>query len=728
MNFFKKNPQILPTFGILILATATFLTTLSALAFTDVPSTNPHNEAIEYLEQKGVIQGYADGTFRPDSPINRAEFLKILLEAKTPETAIAQNLTNCFPDVTVAWYSPYVCIAKSQGIVSGYPDGTFRPANNINLAEALKMVLETYGIEMKFFRTADTKWYEPYYWTAESNSWLDKINRDIGHLVTRGEMAQLIFAIEEPQAINETPTSTQNETNNQLSYYCNLFFDSKSYTYTPYLQDQSADLRNKTDSEETCKKYAEDFFEVDYDKASSNKTCYLSDARKSYIYDYPENVNEYSSTWPGYTVNECRELAINTYNTDQTLYTTINEGDSITLSNNIRIDIGEIEIIDSPQYESHSASIAVIHYLENPEGELLPLSMKGNSLKHALNAEAGDGGTTVFAAWDEMFGYRITLNSVNDDGSLNVHFTALTPYISSPEDLYNDCMAVKEEKSVCSTYSLFEPRKGEKEIKKYPFTIIGPENAYSYMQYFEKQVDYCYRDIIDFLGINTSIPEIPVHLLPIKSGVQKMDGTGIRWTIGPNEYKDFVEELKIDYCNNATLAHELVHAVVFNSPFSKITDEGLATYLATIILNKDPDLRLSCESTGYTLYDQFNNFGSLNVYEFIPYIPDGQKLYYTSACFWQEYDDLYGHENFQATMRIFDLNRLNQSYTTQGTEPISTFELVSNSLGDSSQINWDYFREKYGFNETNGGQYSKKAEYAPSFSPGFGGNLWDWPE
>lgn len=189
-----------------------------ALAFTDVSSSNQHNEAIQYLQQKGIIQGYTDGTFRPNSPINRAEFLKILLEAKSPGIAVAQNLANCFPDVAAAWYSPYICYAKTNGIVSGYPDGNFKPQNNINLAEALKMVLETYDIEMKFFTTADTKWYEPYYLTAELNGWLSNINHDVAHLVTRGEMAQLIFAIEDPSIAQEPgPSSTVPITDDDLN-------------------------------------------------------------------------------------------------------------------------------------------------------------------------------------------------------------------------------------------------------------------------------------------------------------------------------------------------------------------------------------------------------------------------------------------------------------------------------------------------------------------------------
>lgn len=174
------------------------LPTSLSLAFTDVASTNPHKEAIEFLQQKGAIQGYTDNTFRPNSPINRAEFLKILLQAKSPGAALAQNQSNCFPDVAATWYSPYVCYAKSNGIIAGYPNGNFHPENNINLAEALKMVLETYEVDLD--PTTYTDWYAPYYWTALSKGWLNQINQNITHAVTRGEMAELIWRLE-----NESP-------------------------------------------------------------------------------------------------------------------------------------------------------------------------------------------------------------------------------------------------------------------------------------------------------------------------------------------------------------------------------------------------------------------------------------------------------------------------------------------------------------------------------------------
>lgn len=160
-----------------------------AFAFND--SIGHLNEkAINYLQENNVVQGYGDGTYRPDNRINRAEFLKIILESLNIEL---DSAGFCFPDVKAGWYAPYVCKAKELGIVSGYPDGYFRPANKINLAEALKIVLEAYDVSVNFNYSV---WYEPYLYFMEENGLLTLVSTDILHAITRGEMAQLIYNLD----------------------------------------------------------------------------------------------------------------------------------------------------------------------------------------------------------------------------------------------------------------------------------------------------------------------------------------------------------------------------------------------------------------------------------------------------------------------------------------------------------------------------------------------------
>ena len=87
--------------------------------------------------------GYADGTFRPDAPISRAEFAKIAVSF-TQNTGSATY--NYFTDVkTTDWFAPYVTAAKDAGLIEGYSDGSFKPESKITRAEACAIVNRTLG-------------------------------------------------------------------------------------------------------------------------------------------------------------------------------------------------------------------------------------------------------------------------------------------------------------------------------------------------------------------------------------------------------------------------------------------------------------------------------------------------------------------------------------------------------------------------------------------------------
>lgn len=154
--------------------------------FEDVSEHTPHAEAINYLYDNDVVSGYSDGLYRPFTNINRAEFTKILVGSLFDTV----SGSNCFPDVNNEWFAPYVCKAKDLGIVSGYPDGTFKPSENINIVEALKITLEAYFDSIP---DKDGVWYEKYTDFAASNGlMLDEWTSE-SHLLKRGEMAELIY-------------------------------------------------------------------------------------------------------------------------------------------------------------------------------------------------------------------------------------------------------------------------------------------------------------------------------------------------------------------------------------------------------------------------------------------------------------------------------------------------------------------------------------------------------
>ncbi|MBE0448254.1 MAG: S-layer homology domain-containing protein [Actinobacteria bacterium] len=114
--------------------------------FKDVPDDHWAIEYITALAELEIINGYPDGTFRPSSPITRAEFTKITILAAglEPDTAAATG----FSDTSGHWAAGYIATAKAEEIVNGYPDGTFRPNALITRAEITKIIIEAALIEI----------------------------------------------------------------------------------------------------------------------------------------------------------------------------------------------------------------------------------------------------------------------------------------------------------------------------------------------------------------------------------------------------------------------------------------------------------------------------------------------------------------------------------------------------------------------------------------------------
>ena len=107
--------------------------------YTDVPADAWYNNAVSTLSNAGIIDGYEDGTFKPDGNITRAEFATIAVRF-FEATYDGEDL---FSDIAGHWAQDYINEAANAGIVDGYPDGTFGPQKLITRAEAMTMVNRT---------------------------------------------------------------------------------------------------------------------------------------------------------------------------------------------------------------------------------------------------------------------------------------------------------------------------------------------------------------------------------------------------------------------------------------------------------------------------------------------------------------------------------------------------------------------------------------------------------
>jgi len=176
---------------------------LNVKSFSDVPQSNPHFTAIRYLYNQGVITGYADGTFKPDATVTRAEALKMIL------AGIQSNLENNgalpFPDVVLdAWYTNYIATAYKVGIVAGYPDNTFKPGNTVNKAEFFKILLLAMEVDVAPEATKDVyedvpqdAWFAPYVQFVKDKNLLDVVKDLFGPQegMTRAEVAEAMFRV-----------------------------------------------------------------------------------------------------------------------------------------------------------------------------------------------------------------------------------------------------------------------------------------------------------------------------------------------------------------------------------------------------------------------------------------------------------------------------------------------------------------------------------------------------
>lgn len=115
--------------------------------FPDVPSSNVYYTVISGLSTWGVISGYEDGMFKPDSPTYRAQLAKMVVLAFG--MGVQTRLGGRFNDIPGDHpYFAYIEAAYAHGLIDGYGDGSFRPYNNVTRGQVAKIIVQAAGLRL----------------------------------------------------------------------------------------------------------------------------------------------------------------------------------------------------------------------------------------------------------------------------------------------------------------------------------------------------------------------------------------------------------------------------------------------------------------------------------------------------------------------------------------------------------------------------------------------------
>ena len=266
----------------LVLAFACAFTMFAGAAFTDQADIKVENEVVDTLIELGVINGYTDGSFKPNDTVTRAEMAKMIYVLRTgnSDASAYNNDKTSFTDVNGHWAAGFIKYCQSVGIIAGQSATKFAPDQTVTAQEAAKMLLVTLGYDAQKAGLVGINWASKTNALADENGLLDDVNTSFTGPCPRQYAAQLIYnAIDTPTVVwrddaytNVTLLGDDNKTVGEK------FMNLKKTTAV--LEDVS-----KTSGKET--------FELTLDKSTVDENKTTDDKGKA-LYNFTDVKKDYS--------------------------------------------------------------------------------------------------------------------------------------------------------------------------------------------------------------------------------------------------------------------------------------------------------------------------------------------------------------------------------------------------------------------------------------------------
>ena len=208
----------------LVLAFACAFTMFAGAAFTDSADIKDANtEAVDTLVALGVINGYTDGSFKPNGTVTRTEMAKMIYIIRSGGNSDASAYNDdktSFTDIGSHWARGYIKYCQSLGIIASKSNTKLCPNDKVTAQEAAKMLLVTLGYDATKAGLTGAGWASKTNALADENSLLEDVNTSFTAACPRQYAAQLIYnTIFAPTVVwrddtytNETYTGADNKT------------------------------------------------------------------------------------------------------------------------------------------------------------------------------------------------------------------------------------------------------------------------------------------------------------------------------------------------------------------------------------------------------------------------------------------------------------------------------------------------------------------------------------
>ena len=206
----------------LVLAFACAFTMFAGAAFTDSADIKVDTEVVDTLVALGVVNGYDDGSFKPNGTVTRAEMAKMIYVLRTgnSDASAYNDDKTSFTDIGSHWARGYIKYCQSLGIIAGKSNTKFCPNDKVSAQEAAKMLLVTLGYDAAKAGLVGTNWAAKTNALADENGLLEDVNTSFTAACPRQYAAQLIYnTIDTPTVVwrddaytNVTLLGTDNKT------------------------------------------------------------------------------------------------------------------------------------------------------------------------------------------------------------------------------------------------------------------------------------------------------------------------------------------------------------------------------------------------------------------------------------------------------------------------------------------------------------------------------------